>query len=138
MSTINLIEYTPPVVDPKTTRATNVSQMYIISPDTFEHDILYIIGKKSTFAKSYVVKNITFNADLLITIRVPSYIKTSISTVIIKPQQKSTIVVEFDTDAALSQFVSTKQSLSMDQLHWTVTPVNLIGPVYISSSSSRA
>lgn len=124
--------FVPPTIPAGAVRVTQVSQMYTIVPNTFQHDMLHLIGEQQTnFTKSYTFTNITTNANLAITIDVPSYIKSSVSTITIKPKQQIVINVELDRQASTDRFVATKQSTVNDAAMWVVTPVNFSGPVYI-------
>ncbi len=124
--------YAPIPIDLGLIRATSVSQMYTITPNTFQNNIMYLIGKSgSIFSQDYAFSNVTTNADLLVTVRVPTYITSNTTSVTVAAGKQSTISVNFNIDGAMSKFMTDKQTKFNDQLEWAVTPLNLTGPVYI-------
>jgi hypothetical protein len=129
--------FVPPAKPAGVIRATTSAQMYTISPNTFQHDMLYLIGEQqSVFSKTYTFTNITTNADLAITIDVPVYVKSSVSTITVKPKQQIVIDIQLDGEAATKYFIAHKQSTVVDTIAWTVKPVNFSGPVYIPAIDS--
>ena len=129
------VVHTPPIATPGIIRATKVSQMYTITPNTFTNDILYLIGEvQSTFFQSYTLTNITTNADLSVTVRVPKYLRCNTSTSLVKPKSQIVITVELNQEEATNQFIATKQSMTSDELEWNILPTNYSGPIYIPTA----
>lgn len=125
--------YTQPVIDPKTTRATSVSQMYTISPNTFNFATRYVLGQTQIIPDViYRFKNITLNVDLLLTTKLPSWMMINIDpSQVVKPGQEIAIVVRFNKENATNTFLSDRQTTRNEQLSWLVKPINITEPVYV-------
>ncbi len=126
------ITYAPSASIATLKRATAVSQMYTIFPDTFQNNILYYIGiSGSLFSETYTITNITTNTSLELTVQVPSYIDATIAPNTILPGQQAIITTKYNVEAAISKFQADKQTQFTDKLQWFITPLDVTGPVYI-------
>lgn len=133
------VQLVRPFIDPVNTfRARSVAEMYSYSPNARSYEWIYEVGRKPNITPlQYKFRNNTVNAILRFQFDLPDWVEMSSSKVIdMEPQ--SEIVITFQFKESDAKIKSTMNSRSfVEQLKWTVVPLNVRGPIYVLRSLSQ-
>jgi len=127
-----------PYVDPSETyRATNIRQMFSVAMSAASASVLYEVGLPLDSTKSYtdgilVIRNDTINTTLLISITLPSYLKTdSQLTFLLGADAKAGIKISARMAEVQEAALALTTLFREDLISISVVPHNITEPVYV-------
>lgn len=117
-----------------TKRASEVNEMYSITPPLESLNIDYFVGKKNSLLPSqYSIYNKSLNNNIEVTLAFPIYIDVDKpSTFILAPLSTVTITLTLD-QMALNTLVMSGKKISNDDISISVLPLGITGPVGVLS-----